>query len=227
MRTRRRSSEPRLLHGGHGAGWFALAAALLGLAAGSAQAADNQKCFDCHSDADLTGTHAGEEMSVFVDEAVFGASVHRNLVCEDCHQDIDPKRRRHSRRADLGPVDCGGCHKSEARAHARSLHGQAAARGDPMAPVCSDCHGKHDILPASNPDAPIAVMNVPRLCGNCHQEGSPVSRTHNIPQEQILQNYSMSIHGEGLYRQGLVVTAVVTFLVTRIARRSLAEATGE
>ncbi len=53
-------------------------------------------------------------------------------------------------------------------------------------------------------------MNVPLLCGNCHREGSPVSRTHEISQERILENYSMSIHGEGLFRQGLIVTAVCT-----------------
>jgi cytochrome b subunit of formate dehydrogenase len=53
-------------------------------------------------------------------------------------------------------------------------------------------------------------MNIPALCGECHREGSPVSRTHDIPQDRILQNYSMSIHGDGLYRAGLTVTAVCT-----------------
>jgi len=53
-------------------------------------------------------------------------------------------------------------------------------------------------------------MNIPVLCGECHREGSPVSRTHDIPQDRILQNYSMSIHGDGLYRAGLTVTAVCT-----------------
>jgi cytochrome b subunit of formate dehydrogenase len=53
-------------------------------------------------------------------------------------------------------------------------------------------------------------MNIPVLCGECHREGSPVSRTHDIPQDRILSNYSMSIHGDGLYRAGLTVTAVCT-----------------
>ncbi len=54
------------------------------------------------------------------------------------------------------------------------------------------------------------VLNIPSLCGECHHEGSPVSRTHDIPQDSILENYSLSIHGEGLFRQGLSVTAVCT-----------------
>jgi hypothetical protein len=98
----------------------------------------------------------------------------------------------------------------QSRAHGNSLHGAAASRGDPMAPTCADCHGKHDILSSSDANAPTAVMNIPLLCGECHREGAPVSRTHEISQANILQNYSMSIHGEGLFRQGLTVSAVCT-----------------
>jgi cytochrome b subunit of formate dehydrogenase len=130
------------------------------------------------------------------------------MACVDCHKDLAGIRRRHA--DDLEIVDCGGCHKSQAVAHKNSLHGAAAANDDPHAPSCADCHGKHDVLSASDPDASTAVMNVPLLCGNCHREGSPVSRTHEISQESILENYSMSIHGEGLFLQGLTVTAVCT-----------------
>jgi len=54
------------------------------------------------------------------------------------------------------------------------------------------------------------VINVPVLCGKCHQEGTEVSERRDIPQDRILENYSLSIHGTGLYRQGLTVTAVCT-----------------
>ena len=202
--------DRRLPQGSHGTYWLVVAAAILCFAATPTPAQDNQKCFDCHADAELTGSFAGEEMSMFVAEKAYAASVHAGMACVDCHQDIDPTRRRHSTRKDLELVDCSGCHRPEAARHERSLHGVAAARGDPMAPVCADCHGKHDVLAASNPNAPTAVMNVPLLCGSCHREGSPVSRTHEISQDNILEHYSMSIHGEGLYRQGLTVTAVCT-----------------
>jgi hypothetical protein len=149
-------------------------------------------------------------MSVFVAEESYMASVHADMACVECHADLDPAKRRHSTRKDLELVDCSGCHRPEANAHKRSLHGVAAGDGDPLAPVCADCHGKHDILSASDHSSPTAVMNVPLLCGACHQEGSPVSRTHEISQENILANYSMSIHGEGLFQQGLTVTAVCT-----------------
>ena len=210
MRNRDHSLGRRLLHASHGALWCVAGAAILCLAGSPTLAQDNARCLECHSDPELTGSRGGEEMSVFVDEAAYAASVHHDMACVDCHSDLDPAKRRHSTRKDLELVDCSGCHRPQAATHKRSLHGAAATRGDPLAPVCADCHGKHEILSASDHNAPTAVMNVPLLCGNCHREGSPVSRTHEISQENILENYSMSIHGEGLFLQGLTVTAVCT-----------------
>ncbi|MHC4816216.1 MAG: cytochrome b/b6 domain-containing protein, partial [Planctomycetota bacterium] len=124
--------------------------------------------------------------------------------CTGCHGGHEIESAR-------GAVDnCVSCHPGPARTERRSLHGKAAAKGDPLAPTCATCHGSHEIPPASDPASPTAVMNVPLLCGRCHQEGSPVSLDREISQARILENYSMSIHGEGLFRQGLTVTAVCT-----------------
>ncbi len=209
MGTREYSLFPRLLKGSQGKGGLFAVATILLLAANPVLAQDDEQCLRCHSKPDLSGYRANEEISVFVADDTIATSAHANLACVDCHADLaGSKRRRHAE--ELEPVDCAACHKSAARSHSRSLHGAATERGDPMAPSCTDCHGKHDVLSASNQDAPTAMMNVPLLCGNCHREGSPVSRTHEISQDRILQNYSMSIHGEGLFRQGLTVTAVCT-----------------
>jgi len=209
MRTHKRSSDSRILLSNQGICWLVAATAILWLAATPSLAQDDERCLGCHSDPELTGFRGDEEMSVFVAEEASAASVHADTACVDCHQDLaGSRRRRHAE--DLDPVDCGSCHKTQSVAHHDSLHGAAAARGDPMAPSCADCHGKHDVLSAADADAPTAVMNVPLLCGNCHREGSPVSRTHEISQDNILENYSMSIHGEGLFLQGLSVTAVCT-----------------
>ncbi len=124
--------------------------------------------------------------------------------CADCHGSHDIQA------ASDENLKCASCHATEAGRQSRSLHGEAARRGDELAPGCTECHGGHDILPASDPRALTAVMNVPVLCGRCHREGSPVSLNREIHQDRVLENYSMSIHGEGLYRQGLTVSAVCT-----------------
>ncbi|MGI9248985.1 MAG: hypothetical protein ACR2QI_08200, partial [Woeseiaceae bacterium] len=206
---RERSPDLRILQSRRRRCWFVIAAAILWLAAPPALAQEDSRCLKCHDDTELTGYRGEEEISVFVDEKAAAASVHAGVTCVECHEDLaGSKRRRHAE--DLEAVNCGDCHRREARVHGASLHGTAAERGDPMAPTCADCHGKHDVMSASIESSPTAVMNVPLLCGNCHREGAPVSRTHEISQDNILENYSMSIHGEGLFAQGLTVTAVCT-----------------
>jgi len=206
---RERSSELRPSHTGRDERWLAIAAAVLWFAASPALAQEDSRCLKCHDDPEMTGFRGDAEIPMYVTAGMIAASTHADMACIECHNDLaGSKRRRHAE--DLEAVVCDDCHRSEARAHGGSLHGVAMAEGDPMAPSCADCHGSHDILSSSNRGATTAVMNIPVLCGNCHREGAPVSRTHEISQDNIIENYSMSIHGEGLFSQGLTVTAVCT-----------------
>jgi len=179
---------------------------LLLLLSTPASAQDDAMCVMCHRKPDITGERNGAEVSMFVDPAAHAGSAHQSIGCSGCHEDADPDDLPHE--DDLAPVDCGRCHEVQAKDHRRSLHGQAAERGDELAPSCVTCHGKHDILSHLKSESRTAMMNIPLLCGRCHHEGSPVSLTHDIPQDRILENYSLSIHGEGLFKQGLTVTAV-------------------
>src|SRR5208282_4521433 len=97
------------------------------------------------------------------------------------------------------------CHETEQEQHARSVHGKAIAHGDPLAPRCVNCHGNHEIYPVKDPRSAVAPLNVPFVCGQCHREGTPVSRNRTIAQDNILENYSESIHGEALLKKGLSV----------------------
>lgn len=167
------------------------------------QAQENGDCFACHSDKSLSGTRAGRPISVYVDEKKFAGSIHGSLNCIACHADLEGKEFPHNE--ELKPVDCGVCHDKEKALHAKSLHGQAVARGDPLAPNCKDCHGTHNILPKANRLSTIAPLQIPGLCGKCHSEGAPVQQQRSIPQDSIIQNYSESIHGQGLLLKGLIV----------------------
>ena len=138
--------------------------------------------------------------------AALRASPHAKLTCTACHADLAGAEFPHAAR--LAPVRCGTCHAAVQQQYAESLHGRAAARGERLAPSCKDCHGRHDVLPRSDLRSPTNTVNVPALCGRCHHEGSPVQLTYHIPQDSILQNYSESIHGEALFKMGLVTTAV-------------------
>ncbi|HEY3216858.1 MAG TPA: hypothetical protein VGK93_10235 [Candidatus Eisenbacteria bacterium] len=136
------------------------------------------------------------------------ASPHSQLACTACHADLEGQELPHAPK--LAPVACSRCHAQEQQQYGQSLHGRAAARGEKLAPGCTTCHGRHDVLRPGDLKAATHTVNVPELCGRCHHEGSPVQLIYHIPQDSILQNYSESIHGEGLYKKGLLTTAVCT-----------------
>ena len=163
-------------------------------------------CLACHQ----PGRAAKREPGVPppFDGAGLRASPHAGLECANCHEELAKKEFPHPEK--LQRVNCGNCHATEQEQHSQSLHGQAAKRGDKLAPQCTDCHGTHNVLRPSDSKSPTYVTQIPLLCGRCHHEGSPVQLTHNIPQDKILENYTESIHGEGLFKRGLGVTAVCT-----------------
>jgi len=174
--------------------------------AGLSRAQDDDECLFCHGEPDAAReTDGGQVVSLYVEPAIFADSVHAEEGCLSCHVDIDELPHAE----DLEPVDCGGCHV-EAEVYAESRHGEAVAQGDPLAPACRDCHGNHDIRRASDPASRTNPINIPGMCGACHAEDAPVAQSRDIEQHDILENYEQSIHGEGILKKGLTVTAVCT-----------------
>jgi len=181
-------------------------AMLLAIAAcGIAFGQENSDCFACHEDASLTTERQGKAVSLYVDQAIFSKSVHADLSCVTCHIGLEGKEMPHE--VPVAPVQCGTCHSSEEDLHKESLHGKAVARGDALAPNCQSCHGSHAIVPVKSRESAVAPVKVPFVCGRCHQEGTRVQKEREIPQSRILENYSESIHAEGLLKKGLVVSA--------------------
>jgi cytochrome b subunit of formate dehydrogenase len=170
----------------------------------SSALAQEVNCLMCHQNPAFFQSQENGERLVVTQESLSG-SVHGSLRCQDCHAGLEFPHQ-----VDAPAPNCGQCHGRQTRQHTQSLHGQAASRGDALAPGCQDCHGSHDILSSRNLASQTSVMNIPALCGECHQEGTEVSERRDIPQDSILYNYSLSIHGAGLFERGLSVTAVCT-----------------
>lgn len=190
---------------------LALAFALPMFAGAPARAQDNATCLECHADQNLTKNRAGRVVSLYVNAAKYAASVHgkQETACVDCHQDLQGVED-FPHAETLAPVDCAMCHDDVADTYMMSLHGQKVQAKAPYAPHCWDCHGSHEILPKSDPSSRTNKFNIPFMCGRCHKEGTPVSQFYDIPQDSILTHYSESIHGEGLFKRGLTISAVCT-----------------
>ncbi len=178
----------------------------------TAWAQKNEDCLQCHARAGLQIERSGRTVSLDVNRERLAKSVHAGVDCVGCHVDLAGVEK-YPHPAGLKRVACGECHEDQdgpIATYWASTHGQRVQAGDPDAPLCQDCHGHHYILPLSDPDSAISPFNIPQMCAQCHAEGAKVERTHNLPQEQVFQRYKDSLHGEGLYKRGLVVTAVCT-----------------
>ncbi len=163
-------------------------------------------CLDCHGEADLTVEVDGKEMSLYVDGEDYASSIHADNGCVSCHVQADVPEAPHP--FPMKKVNCGSCHDDVEKIYKNSLHGKALAAKDPYAPNCHNCHSKHSIRPSSDQKSKTFIMNVPATCGQCHKEGTTMVKTHDIGGENVVEDYQESIHGEGLFRKGLTVTAV-------------------
>jgi predicted CXXCH cytochrome family protein len=165
-------------------------------------------CLNCHKPgATSVRREFSEDAGPNFDPSLH-SSAHAGVRCDGCHAELKSGDFPHPAR--LKKVECGSCHANELQQHLASLHGQAESRGEKLAPTCKGCHGTHGVLHPRDLKARTNTVNIPFLCGGCHREGSPVQVQFHIPQDSILTNYSESIHGEGLFKKGLLTTAVCT-----------------
>jgi predicted CXXCH cytochrome family protein len=145
-------------------------------------------CLSCHGNPDLKMTlPSGEEISLYISPDDLENSVHSpaGIECEACHTEITTyphpeisfQNRREMSRTYYQA--CQKCHPSNYEKTQDSMHAQAAEAGNLDAPICTDCHGAHDVQP---PDQPRALIST--TCGKCHTD--------------IHEEYSQSIHGSVL-----------------------------
>jgi hypothetical protein len=153
--------------------------------------AQNESCMECHNDPDLIiENEAGQEVSLYVDSTKYASSIHAEFACVDCHTDIEEVPHEE----DLAKVNCGLCHEDAVVSFQKSTHSKSKEDCPDFSSTCSSCHGKHDILPSSNPGAMSHPVNIAKTCTACHAneemvEQCGLQRTHSAVE------YSQSVHG--------------------------------
>ncbi|HEX9090594.1 MAG TPA: cytochrome c3 family protein, partial [Anaerolineales bacterium] len=93
-------------------------------------------------------------------------------ICTDCHGShyIHPPDQPRT----LIPATCGNCHKQEYSVYQSSIHGNALKQeANPDVPVCTTCHGVHNI---QNPLTQEFRINEPDLCAGCHANQEMMSK---------------------------------------------------
>jgi hypothetical protein len=156
-------------------------------------------CGSCHFTR-ASGKRAGESVSDFLQSAhamaLSKAGLSSSATCVTCHgahgikRTQDPEAlvsRRHV------PTTCGHCHAGILRDYHEGVHGQAFAKGIRDVPVCTDCHGEHNIRSAQDRQSKVYATQVALTCAKCHDEEELI-RKYNLPKAR-LRTFQGSFHG--------------------------------
>lgn len=147
-------------------------------------------CLACHNNPSMIWKMpGGETLKLYVDAQEVDHSVHGGkLTCRACHRDIEGYPHRTisastTRDYSLASYQlCQGCHFDQYTRVLDSMHYQQLAAGHKNAPVCTDCHGAHNITPPETPRPKVS-----QTCARCH--------------EKISQDYVQSVHGKALMEE--------------------------
>jgi cytochrome b subunit of formate dehydrogenase len=117
--------------------------------------------------------------------------------CALCHGDVHQVQRTGTEAFRKSvPEICGTCHAQVYTQFEQSAHGKAVAAGIVAAPVCSTCHGEHQIQPARVATSPVNPLHVPETCARCHGDVA-LARKFDLPTD-IVVSYQSSFHGLAL-----------------------------
>jgi len=145
-------------------------------------------CLSCHGDKNLSITlPSGEVLSLYVAQDDLNHSAHSSvgIECEACHNNISeyphPKMEyQNKRELSLAYYQtCEKCHSANYEKAKDSMHAKSAEAGNLNAPICTDCHGAHDI---QSPNQPRSLIS--ETCAQCHTD--------------IVESYKQSVHGAAL-----------------------------
>jgi cytochrome b subunit of formate dehydrogenase len=141
--------------------------------------------------------------------AAYDSSVHRIALangnpnaagCVDCHSSHNVKDGLDTSSTVFRmkiPSTCGQCHSEITTEYLESVHGVSAMKGNKDVPVCTDCHGEHDILEHTDPRSPVAFKNVSeQVCAPCHSSVR-LSEKYGIKTDRF-KTFSDSYHGLAL-----------------------------
>src|SRR5690349_15999049 len=161
-----------------------------------------ETCGRCHGDKTvMQGSGISNRPLLAYRESVHAKAIARGnmsaAVCTDCHNghDIEPASNPQSTIAKVNiPNTCGKCHRTEANEFMQSIHGQALARGVSRTPVCTDCHGIHNILMPFDGERNLASAAIAtESCAKC-REGVTLTQEFGVASGRVA-SYKDSYHG--------------------------------
>lgn len=154
---------------------------------------DSESCIDCHDT---------DEHGVLIDEQLT-ESVHGFMECQDCHTNRLVYPHPEPTGLVIGYLGCGSCHEDALEDY--QVHGSTAIGESEDIPTCATCHGSHKVLPSDANDSMTNPANLPKTCGDCHENPEITGRWEMLISRPI-KMFEGSIHSEAA-RGGVFIAA--------------------
>ena len=143
-------------------------------------------CAQCHPQVardDASGVHGQARRS--------GGAAPDCATCHGSpHQTLRPSSEAFRQAV---PSTCGMCHDAVVAAYRQSVHGKALAAGIRNAPLCTDCHGEHNIIAPKQAGSPVNPSHIRATCARCHGDVR-LSRRFGLPSDVVV-SFDASFHG--------------------------------
>lgn len=192
--------------------------------------AKQSSCISCHLSNDFVSDTTIASIFIGAD-----AHFHAGLDCSDCHggdptlgfEEGDPDLAMNPAKGFKPPPSraatpgfCARCHSDieymkkfnpklptdQLTLYKTSVHGKMLfQKNDGKVAVCTNCHGAHGILPATDSRSKVYIANIPGTCNSCHGDAAYMKgytyKGNQIPTDQY-EEYVKSVHGKLLLEKG-------------------------
>ncbi|MBC8366594.1 cytochrome c3 family protein [bacterium] len=166
-----------------------------------------ETCGNCHEDGGFTESHGirfKHPVKVYTNsvhgKAALGG-IYSAATCNDCHS-TDGSSHKILPPGDVSsPINhfniaatCGKCHKYIEQDYNEGIHGILTMRGQVESPICTTCHGEHNILLTDDPRSPVSSSRLAEAtCSPCHESAS-LNEKYELPTGRLL-SFQDSYHG--------------------------------
>jgi len=156
-------------------------------------------CGSCHFDGSFQAKHrvnAKDFLNTVHGIALVKYGLSNSATCVTCHgshevtDTSDPASLVSKKNV---PATCGHCHEGILKDYLEGVHGQDFQKGIRDVPVCTDCHGEHQILSPQDKQSKVYATHVALTCARCH-DNQDLARIYNLP-AQRLRSFQGSFHG--------------------------------
>jgi hypothetical protein len=158
-----------------------------------------QTCGNCHFS--KVNGKKGEGFVKGYLESVHATAVSRtglvsSATCVNCHSAHEVRATNDLRSPVFRkqvPYTCGKCHTGILRDYLEGVHGRAFTQGIADVPVCTDCHGEHQIRSPRDKRSAVYATHVAMTCAKCH-DNEQLTEKYKLPKGR-LRTFQGTFHG--------------------------------